>query len=901
MNAETNRSWAMYDPYYKNVVLNLHGDAAVGGSFVSDASTNNFTPTISGNPIANTGTALSGSRNFANGSGYFNGSTDYINFASNAAFAFGTGDFTIEAWVYTTASGRQDWFDLNNGTSANRIQFIYDGTNVAFYNNASLVAGGAYTPTLSTWTHYALVRASGTAKVYVNGTQVGSSGSSSTNFAANPVRIAHDDSTQWATGRMSNVRVVKGTAVYTGAFATPSLLPLTTDGATSAACYSSTTNVNTSFAASATSLLTLQTPNSATNNGFVDSSTNNFAITRNGNTTQGSFSPYGQGWSIYSPNSAGQGLTVATNTALNLGTGNFTIEAWVNTSSLPTSNTFTTSAGGYQSIFGSGPNSSSTGTQMYIGTTNIYFDISSDGSGPISVAHNFVANTWYHLALTRSGTTFKLFINGIEVKSGTSSSSWNDGYGFGIGCPEPVANGGYTGAWWYGYISNFRVVKGSVLYTSNFTPSTTPLTTVSGTSLLTCQSNRFVDNSASPLTITATGSTSVQRFQPFLFNTSYTPSTIGGSGYFDGTGDFLTVAAGTTALAYGTGDFDITFWCYINSLISTAAVFYDQRGSGGTDIAPLILVNVTTWRYAVAGTVRITGSAPVLNQWNFVQVSRSSGTTRMWVNGVQQGSDYTDSNNYVCPTGFPKIGGYSDDPGVSKFNGYMTDLKILKGTGYSSATTVPTAPASTTSTALCLSYTNAGIVDNAMMNDLATVGNAQISTSVKKYGTGSMYFDGSGDYLYINKNQPLTLGSGDFTVECWVYFTSVSGTQVIIDDYDSAATGWQLWINASVIKFYSGTANLLSGTTTLTTGNWYHVAVSRSGSSLKMFLNGAVEASTTSSVAYTNATNPVLIGGQAAGGPTSYLFGYIDDLRITKGVARYVANFTPPTSQLQDQ
>jgi hypothetical protein len=104
-------------------------------------------------------------------------------------------------------------------------------------------------------------------------------------------------------------------------------------------------------------------------------------------------------------------------------------------------------------------------------------------------------------------------------------------------------------------------------------------------------------------------------------------------------------------------------------------------------------------------------------------------------------------------------------------NGYISDIRVVKGTAvYTTTFTPPTAPLNAiTNTSYLLKFTNAGIYDHAMLNDLETVGNAQVSTSVVKYGTGSMYFDGAGDYLSRPASSLYALGTGDFTIEAWVY------------------------------------------------------------------------------------------------------------------------------------
>ena len=202
----------------------------------------------------NLGSANSG------GSGYFDGSGDYLQVASNAAFGFGTGDFTVEAWVYPNISGTMVVADV----TLNIATFYVQSNTLKFY-----AGGGAYDSglavTATAWNHVAWVRSSGSIKMYVNG--VGSSSVSvTTNLGSSEqMRIGVENNSYW-NGYISNLRVVKGTAVYTGNF-TPSTTPLT--------------------AISGTSLLTCQGELP-----FVDNSANAFSLTVNGNTTATVFGPF---------------------------------------------------------------------------------------------------------------------------------------------------------------------------------------------------------------------------------------------------------------------------------------------------------------------------------------------------------------------------------------------------------------------------------------------------------------------------------------------------------------------------------------------------------------------------------------------------------------------------------
>lgn len=185
-------------------------------------------------------------------------------------------------------------------------------------------------------------------------------------------------------------------------------------------------------------------------------------------------------------------------------------------------------------------------------------------------------------------------------------------------------------------------------------------------------------------------------------------------------------------------------------------------------------------------------------------------------------------------------------------------------------------------------------------------GDAQISTSVVKYGTGSMLFDGSGDYLSVS-DSAFAFGTGDFTIECWFYrnstpieFAGVMATNPSTgtDTFQLASGSVNFGSTSSAIAFLIGGAanfNLFSGS--LNNNQWYHVAVTRSGTTARLFVDGLEVDSKTNSNNLT-ASNFLVASNR---GENNFFDGYIDDLRITKGVARYTSNFTPPTSAFPDR
>jgi hypothetical protein len=623
--------------------------------------------------------------------------------------------------------------------------------------------------------------------------------------------------------------------------------------------------------------------NGAQNNTFLDSSANAFTITRNGNTAQGTFSPFSQtGWSNHFDGSA-DFLYAPSSSAFQLGTGDFTLECFI---------FFTGTNTTY--FFSNATNSGVGDTEWAISIqAGADFTFGSYFTTYLTAPTAVVRNKWQHVVVVRSGTTLSMFVDGVRVATATNSNNFSSTFGARLG-----AYG--TGISFYtGFISNARVVKGTAVYNpaaSTITVPTSPLTAVSGTSLLTCQSNRFIDNSSNNFALTANDNTSVQAFSPFNPTTAWSAAANGGSAYFDGTGDYLTVPT-NAAFAFGTGDFTVEAWAYVTTATSFGVVI------GGPPGGSTWYMEYSSNRgfYFYDGATALNGNLPFFPPnpaWTHLAVSRSGTTLRMFVNGALTAT-YTSSTN--MPQIAPGIGAYND--GSNPLNGYISGLRVVKGTAvYTAAFTPPTAPpTAVTGTSLLVNSTNAGIYDAASQNDLETVGNAQISNTTAKFGTTSIAFDGSGDYLAIPIGQPLNLGRADFTVETWVRFSSISPGVILgkSTNAGSISNGLTMYFSSfGVFRVYGPS---VSGTVTYSnfnTGVWYHVAVTRVISNFTLWVDGVSVGtfSDTGTIINTDAASPFGIGTFPLYPAGFYLNGYLQDFRVTKGYARYTTTFTPPTA-----
>ena len=187
------------------------------------------------------------------------------------------------------------------------------------------------------------------------------------------------------------------------------------------------------------------------------------------------------------------------------------------------------------------------------------------------------------------------------------------------------------------------------------------------------------------------------------------------------------------------------------------------------------------------------------------------------------------------------------------------------------------------------------ITDSSLTPKTVTaVGNAQISTAQSKFGGASIALDGTGDFLSVGSSSDLVPDAGDFTIEFWARHTSGNGQFM----YSNPNFGIGLWAGAALALVSNAGTNILTDPANFLSATWIHVAVTRAGNVIRLFKAGNLVASATNSVNYsTLGTTRV---GVWLDGNNFFFNGYIDDFRITKGVARYTANFTPPTAAFPD-
>lgn len=630
--------------------------------------------------------------------------------------------------------------------------------------------------------------------------------------------------------------------------------------------------------------------NNGVNNVFDDSSTSNHTITANGDVTQGSFGPFARSdgyWGVSFDGS--DGLSSSASTDYEFGTGDLTVEYWA----------FPTASGTVQNIIDNRAEAS--GWKLGRDASNQFQVYNEVTSSYLFESGTFPEGEWTHFCWTRASGVNKFFINGVQSGSDVSDSSNFNSNSLNIGVQHAGDTQFFTGT-----IASVRVIKGTAVEPSGL--PTSPPTAVTNTKLLTCQSNRFVDNSTSDHTITTIGNPAVSAFGPFLTRKVYDAGVNGASAYFDGTGDYLNTPSNSD-FNLSSGDWTIDGWVNNKVIAANNRVFSIE---GGSNTYSLIRPNTDPkfdYNHVGSGSLIATSNnISFAGEWTHFALVSNSGTITLWINGVSQGTTTTYPDNSDTQI---TVAASAVRFQTSNTDGYISNFRVVNGTAiYTSAFTPPTAPlTAVTNTKLLLNMADGQAIDSAAQNNLTLYGNAKVSNTQAKFGGTSLYLDGTGDYAVLNDSDAWAFGTGDFTVETWLYLDGTPGTFDYIFDMRNTSQTEYTW--ALSFNYMNTTTDKLQWASNNTTPNailtadypslnqWVHIAICRSGTTTRMFYDGTQSAINTSDSAdYRNTGHEGYIGCRHS--VESFINAYYDDIRFSK-FARYTANFTPPTETFADK
>ena len=612
------------------------------------------------------------------------------------------------------------------------------------------------------------------------------------------------------------------------------------------------------------------------NNNITDASTNNHTITVNGDAHAGTFSPYRSGgYSTYF-DGTGDWLTL-TSTAL--GNGDFTVEAWVWLDSLKDYNVI------YDDRV---TGSSAAGLALGVDSTGAPYLYTNNGF-QITSSQTCTAKTWHHISLVRSSGVITIYLDGTSGGTYSSSANFTD-TNLGIGVARTYTVTSQFG----GYISDVRAVVGSAITPPSGGPIER-LEAVTNTQLLTCHLPYIADGSTNSHSITVNGNVSTKPLAPYDY-TEYSATDHGGSVYFDGTGDYLKI---------DNVDFsgDLTFECWFNQTVAHTSTY--QCVFSSTTYASGIPIrfytrndDISIWTSGSGGPHLTTKFQS--NVWYHVVVVRYSGTWTLYVNGKSVDTTTTGGAYDFSSTVDWSFGGSAT--GSYPFAGYVSDVRFTDSRVYTGEFSPPTAPLSTSSAKFHIKGTDASIIDKSQGSNLKLIADTVGSTTQVKFAnTKSMYFDGAGDYITIENSEAYGFGTGSWTFEVWLYCTRTGVSNAIFDTRVGTGTETGSFgigmLSTGQVQMFSGGV-LYKPAETLSFNAWQHLAIVKNASTntTTMYFNGTAAATTYSDTRDYGSSQPVQI---AKDDWVNYFGGYMQDLRVTKGLARYTANFTPPTASLE--
>lgn len=893
-----------------NTKLLLLGDESVGATTFVDSETTPKTLTTFGNTILQSITAESNKTKLLlhfdtpataplAPAIRFDGTGDSLTVPVSTDWRLGTGDFTLEGWFRFNTVASSFLIDVGGGLSDGGVYLVLASAGTALETviaGTTITSSPSISPIANRWYHFAVTRHNGQVRFFSDGNQLGNSTANTGIIlpTVNGAQIgkAYHSSASQLNGWSKNVRISR-VARYVASF-TPSQDGFISDSDTLLLVKGDENNGATSFVDSSSFARTITTIGDTKisyeedhrSNVFKDSSiTDDTALTS----------------AIRFDGSGAEALTLADHADWDF-PADFTIEAWIRVVSFSPNQ------------FCIVDRNNSLSYSLVMSSSQLAFYV----SNALVSQYSFVPilNRWYHVALSRSGTIIKLFLDGEQVDSDTYNTAISFADVLNVG---NIANGSQPSNGW---IRNLRI-SNSARYTTSFVPS--PVST------------NLTDDANTKLLITG--------------------SITGGNGQskairFDGTGDYLSLADHAD-WDFGTGDFTIEFWARMNTVV-TNGMFIDV---GGQTAAGNIGVRINVgnasqlqWRFNL-NTERNDAFTWVANRWYHIAISRASGTARSFIDGALIGS-YADTTNITGGTAGTRIG-FDFNLGFVNLNGWMKNIRITNGLARYTAAFTPseaafvddgntrllvqaeeaigattfvdghTTPKTITSNGDVIiqqtpDYRNRIVIDRETTPKLITtladvVIENQIGIESKHpyslstmrakvdfisvFGNGSSIYDGSGDFLTVADHADLDYGTGAFAVELWVRFRTDQDAYLFARGNGTVNNGPDILrsVSAGTLRLYIANVLVINNAWTPLMNHWYHLMGTRSGGTAYLFVNGTLFASaaSTGDINYSTSLN---IGGASAQ-PSIGLIGMLDNIRLSN-VVRQTATHNPPTEDI---
>jgi len=847
---------------------------------------------------------------FNSGSYYFDGTGDYISFPDSSLYNLGSSNFTIDFWMNTTSgdfgmpisrSGGSSWsheswnFRLNN--TANKITFMATPTGASGWD-IELISSTSVND--GEWHHVAAVRTGNVWNLHVDGIL---EDTDTQTFAINAptcvltVGATYNlGTTSYAsnyTGYLDEVRITPNRALWTTNFLPPVAAIDGLDDETVLLIHGDD-DIDVSHSTHTIS-------NTSVTVSSAQSKLHPTSFLFNGTTSY---------------------LSVADSSNWDFVTGDFTIETWFKRFS----------TGAIHPLFFRGEADSNGNPQIaiVIGRSNVatekiwVYDYPGGGGVDLQSTNTVSDTNWHHLAVVRSSGTVYIYIDGIVNGSASYTTTQDLNKPLWIGRSRNSDN---ETKYFAGHMDEFRVTKGIARWTADFIPpvraypnAKKPQVVRDDTKLLLHMTG---ENNA-----TATDDYSIDdRTVTFNANAkiSTTQSKFGGSAaYFDGTGDYISLAD-SADWDFGSGLWTVELSLYTASTAEDGIIQWgDSVGASSEGWKSRINSVANKFSFHVRDTgeaLHTVTSATSINDsaWHDIAVVCDGTTIFLFVDGIVE--DTTAAVTIASPTDQVTIGAlWDNNSAIANYTGYLDEIRITKGiakySGNFAIATEAFPTAQDPSTKLLLHMKQDRIGGTTYFKDSSPSqhyvfpqGDAALSSTQSKFGSHSLLLDGTGDKISSPNSNDWDFGSSDFTIEFWVRQTVSPGTraEVLTIDKDGSHTTAnyliEIGINSSdfiALNMSNGSSDFnITGSIDVVDSSWHHVAVVRDVNTLRLFIDGATDGTVVVSGSVNFDSSMILnIGGRFDSGyPTT---GNIDEIRITKGIARWTAAFTPSTLQYPD-
>ena len=890
--------------------------------FSNDALATSFTDSATGNAIGRTGDGVmtkTGQKKFGTASGFWDASADsYLTAGNSSIGATGTGDWTIEAWVYNDVSQA----DTNRSFFTQCAASNNDGLQIEWQASGNLTVwdyslnndwtdlcgtGGVATP-IDTWFHLAVVRYGNTFKMYIDGTVAATTRTQSGDMAptAGPQIGWHrNTSTRYLKDSYIDEFRISNVARYTANF-TPAASAFVTDANTQLLLHLDGANDGTVFTDSsgwggARHSLTAYGDTKNTRISSISTMRPDQAIIIGPKVGSSAISFDGDGDYLSIPDSADW----------NFGTGSFTIEGWVN-------------HGGQDTVLYFDYTDYDAGNEdLIIFHINAagepkYDDANGGSGGAYGNFGQLPLNTWAHLAFVKIGTGLKCYIDGVAQLVKAGSSGTTDSYTLTMPASLPNHTSGLwigrwgwngtdtgTGRYTLGYMDEIRV-SNVARYVANFTPDTTEFSSDANTKLLihsntTMGSTTFTDSGASTHTITAGG------------GIKHVANKVGtGMAVYNGTTSQMETLTAPAEWAFGTQDFTWDFWAYADAWTNNDCWFEAYAASNDYWVFRIKTNGDLAVSSYVGGShvvdIDFNNANMPTGAWFHIELSRSGSTWRCFINGTETGDAQTSSGSLGTANRQLKIGrsGHFN----TFFKGYIDELRISNIVRHTSNFTPSTTAHKPDINTMMLLHMDGGGGIDPETNIPTLPGQGTYfwddATNAIFYGGDGVptnksiiSFDGTGDYLSVPASTDFNPGT-NFTVECWFQYGGDDEGGIIGNQNSSGYNGWFFRIVNTTDKLdwnnYGGSGGaevqvITAGSLVWNTGQWYHLAMVKEGNDYELFRDGTSVATLTSSASLTNG-GALFIGKDYASDETVCK---MDQIRISDN-ARYSSNFTAPTT-----